>query len=163
MARRAFACQVPECSVFFRRKRQVIVVLLENHRHSRFFFWRIKGTSWYIVHENRFFVQSPRHQVTIPDAEQPGFFPGHETERHKFSRQIGILRGKELRLAQSHHVSNGPWGQNQRATKRQNEANPHPSPVISTQKNHPGKDTASSHMKQGSLRTNKCTNATNTT
>src|SRR5260370_7873067 len=142
MAGRAFACQLPECSFFFRRKRQVIVVLLENHRHSLFFFGRIKGTSWYIVHENRFFVQSPRHQVTIPDAEQPGFFPSHETVRHKFSRQIGILRGKELRLAQSHHVSNGPWEQNQRATKSQRESNPPPSPVTSTYQHQPPKHAA---------------------
>src|SRR5258708_37336316 len=37
----------------------------------------------------------------------------------------------------------------------------HPSPVISTLKKQPAKDTGSSHEQQGSLRTKKCPNANN--
>src|SRR5260370_39605866 len=121
----------------------------------------MKGRGGESGHANPFFVPCPRPQGTIRDAEQPGFFPRHETVRHKFSRQIGILRGKELRLAQSHHVSNRPWGQNQRATKCQGDADPHPSPVLSTLKKQPAKGTGTSHEQQGSRTTKNCPNANN--
>ncbi len=136
MAGGAFARQLREGCVFFRRQRQVIVILLENGRDELFFFRRVKGARGNLVDVDGFFIQLPGNQVTIPDAIEPGLLPSHEAVGHQFAGQIRILRRQKLRLSQRHDVSNGPRRKNHQAAQDHGQTNPEPAPVYSPHKKH---------------------------
>src|SRR2546428_13034928 len=78
MARGPLASKLRELRIFFRRQHQIIVVMLENRGDALFFLGRIKRPRGHVFHKDGFFVELPRHQVAIPDAEEPGPFPSHK-------------------------------------------------------------------------------------